>query len=101
MAVDTHIQYVYIQNMIRTQLYISEEAHRNLRMLAEASGESMAKIVRDILEERLEHREENDYSGKQAVRSLLKLQFRGGPKDLSANLDHYLYGAPKREIETQ
>jgi len=70
-------------------------------MLAEARGEPMAKIVRDILEERFEHVEENDYSGKRALRSLLKLQFRGGPKDLSANLDHYLYGAAKREIETK
>jgi predicted DNA-binding protein len=99
--VDIHIQYVYTQRMIRTQMYISEKAHKNLVALAEAKGEPMAKIVRDILEERFENVGASDYSGKQALRSLLKLQFRGGPKDLSTNLDYYLYGAPKREVETQ
>ncbi len=40
---------------------------------------------------------ERDKNGKKALLSLLQIKAKGGPKDLSKNLDHYLYGSPKRK----
>lgn len=36
-----------------------------------------------------------DYSGKNTMQAISGLKLQGGPKDLSANLDNYLYGAEK------
>lgn len=59
----------------------------------------MAEIVRSAGEKEIEVSEQVDYSGKIAMRNLLKIRAKGGPEDLSYNLDHYLYGAPKRTYD--
>jgi hypothetical protein len=39
-----------------------------------------------------------DRSGKQVLLKLLSMGVTGGPEDLSANIDHYLYGGPKKAL---
>lgn len=83
--------------MIRTQIYIPEVLHRKLMHIAKTEDVSMAKVARDILEEGTKERKKVDRSGIKTLEALSKLGFTGGPKDLSENLDHYLYGAPKKK----
>jgi hypothetical protein len=82
--------------MIRTQIYIPETTHKELVKLAEVKRQPMAQVVRDFIEEGVKKAIEIDYTGKGAIRNLFNIKATGGPKDLSTNLDHYLYGGPKK-----
>lgn len=81
--------------MIRTQIYIPKYTHERLLQIARARKEAVAKLVRDFIEAGLE-KTPLDSSGKQALKALGQLKLKGGPKDLSKNLDHYLYGKRER-----
>ena len=82
--------------MIRTQVYLEEQLHQKLIDIARERGMAFAKVVRTLLKDGIEKSDGIDYSGKTALRNLIHLKGTGGPTDLSTNLDHYLYGAPKR-----
>ena len=82
--------------MIRTQLYIPEPLHRQLLRAAHASGQSMAQLVRGFIAQGLQQKRSKDSGGQKTCARLLALQSEGGPTDLSKNLDHYLYGGPKK-----
>ena len=82
--------------MIRTQVYIEEQTHKDLVRLAEREKKSMAEVTRDILNEGIKKRKNVDMSGVNTLHALANI---GGISDdpyLSENIDHYLYGAPKR-----
>jgi predicted DNA-binding protein len=81
--------------MVRTQIYIPKNTHERLTHLARGINEPIAKIVRDFLEEALA-KMPMDYSGKKALKAIAGLKLKGGPKDLSKNIDHYLYGKPEK-----
>ncbi len=87
--------------MKRKQIYISEEVEKKVKELAVLRGVPEAAVVREALEryiakstrkksEKGENRKENP------LRKLIGL-FNKGPRDASINLDHYLYGAPKKK----
>lgn len=96
-SLESHIQQMYnICIMIRTQIYIPREIHNQLTRLARNKQEPMAKIVRRFIEDGLKRVRARDLSGKQALQRIADLKLKGGPRDLSRNLDHYLYGSPKR-----
>ena len=82
--------------MIRTQIYLDKDLHKDLFVLAKQERESMAKVARDILREGIQSKKKLDKSGKDVLRKLLAIQATGGPFDLSENLDRYLYGASKK-----
>lgn len=82
--------------MIRTQIYIPETIHNKLMRIAEAQGTAMAQLVRTFIEDGLKRTEDVDYSGKTALQNILNIHAQGGPRDLSVNHDHYLYGGPKK-----
>ncbi|HSW96250.1 MAG TPA: hypothetical protein VLF89_00335 [Candidatus Saccharimonadales bacterium] len=84
--------------MVRTQIYIEETLHKDLVTLASQEGEPMAKIARDLLREGIKKRKTN----ASGIKTLLALADIGGKSDdphLSENIDHYLYGAPKKKDE--
>lgn len=83
--------------MIRTQIYIPSDIHSQLLQLAKARSTSMAEITREFIENGLKISNHIDTSGKTVMRKLLNMNITGGPKDLSINLDHYLYGGPKKK----
>ncbi len=84
--------------MIRTQIYIPETLHTKLQRLAEEKRQPMAALVRQFIEDGVRTTGQ-DISGKTTIKQLLQIQARGGPNDLSTNLDHYLYGGPKKTDE--
>lgn len=87
---------MYNTNMIRTQIYIPREMHYQLTRLASSKQEPMAKVVRQFIEEGLNKTQTKDLSGKRTLHRIAHLRLKGGPRDLSENLDHYLYGSPKK-----
>lgn len=82
--------------MIRTQIYIPEDEHKELMTVANQQKQPMAAIIRFFIKKGLKEEKTMDRSGKTALKKLLSIGTTKGPTDLSANIDHYLYGAPKK-----
>ena len=86
-----------ISMMIRTQVYLEDQIHKDLTLLAKQEDESMAEVTREILREGIQKRKTIDTSG---IKTLLALATIGATSDdpyLSENIDHSLYGAPKKK----
>jgi len=81
--------------MIRTQIYIPETLHERSKSVARSKKQSLANLYRDFIAGGLQSEEKK--RGGNSLDSLIKLNLKGGPKNLSANIDHYLYGAPKKK----
>lgn len=82
-------QYVlYVIHMIRTQVFLPEETHLLIKIQAQKERRPAAEIIREALEKGMKSR-----STKNAGDGLLKLAGLGikGPRDLSKNIDKYLY----------
>ena len=78
--------------MIRTQVYITEEQARDIKLQAKRERKREAEVIRELLSEGLK-----TAKGKQQEStgdSLLRLAAIGGegPADLSSRIDDYLYG---------
>lgn len=82
--------------MIRTQIYLPENDHKELNQIAKKKKQPMAAIIRWFIKTGLKKEKTIDRSGKTVMKRLLDIKAKGGPEDLSSNLDHYLYGAPKK-----
>ena len=84
-------------SMIRTQFYIEEQTHKDLAQFAEAEKKSMAEVTRDILKEGIKKRKTVDRSGRNTLHALANIGAVSDDPYLSENIDHYLYGAPKKK----
>ncbi|MDP3733053.1 MAG: hypothetical protein Q8Q91_00785 [Candidatus Daviesbacteria bacterium] len=76
--------------MIRKQIYLTPQIDTELNILARSRGKSVAEVVRSILEKSLKVKNAEKQSS--LLLDLANMGFKGGPKDLSANLFDYLYG---------
>ncbi|MDO8498044.1 MAG: ribbon-helix-helix protein, CopG family [bacterium] len=83
--------------MVRTQIYLPEEQYRELIQIARRQDKPMAEIIRTYIKIGLKKEETVDKSGREIMKALSTLKIKGGPRDLSTNLDHYLYGGPKKK----
>lgn len=83
--------------MIRTQIYLPEKQYKELIQIAKRENTSMAQVIRLYIKTGLRKEETVDKSGREVMLSLIGIAKGKGPKDLSTNLDHYLYGGPKKK----
>lgn len=74
--------------MIRTQIYIPETLHSQVKLLASKQKKPLAEILRDFIKQGMVKKQN---TGAKSLQALTKLKITGGPKDLSKNLDKYLY----------
>ena len=75
--------------MIRTQIYIPETVHRTVKLVADRKKKTLAELIRAYII--LGLKKEQSYKQAQNLSSIIQLGITGGPKDLSGNLDKYLY----------
>ena len=75
--------------MLRTQIYIPERIHETAKMVAKSQNEPLAELLRRLIIKGL--KEERGKIKAKSLASLARLNISGGPKDLSANFDKYLY----------
>ena len=75
--------------MKRTQIYIPETVHQAVEMLARNRREPMAKVLRHFIVSGLER--EKKSSPAKGIDPLINLKLSGGPKNLSSDMDKYLY----------
>ena len=81
--------------MLKTYLYIPEQLERKIKITAETQNKSKAEVIRQALEKGISAVTQQ---GTVSAQALLKIAEVGeknkpqGPKDLSSNLDNYLWG---------
>jgi predicted DNA-binding protein len=81
--------------MLKTYLYIPEQLDKKIKTTAETQNKSKAEVIRQALEKGINTVAQQ---GTVSAQALLKIAEVGekykpkGPKDLSANLDKYLWG---------
>jgi hypothetical protein len=82
--------------MIRTQVYLTEEQARDIKVRAQRERRREADVLRDMLERgRLTSTGKRQESTGEALLRLVSLGKElslSGPTDLSTNHDDYLYG---------
>jgi hypothetical protein len=84
--------------MHRTQLLLPPDLHRRATRAAQARGLSLGGLVREVLGDYLARAGLAEPSAD-AVESVLLAPAYDDPRpdaSLSVNVDHYLYGSPRR-----
>ena len=82
--------------MIRTQVYLTEEQARDIKLRAKHENKREAEVIRELVNKGLDasHRANRETAGN----ALLRLAKLGeelhvkAPADLSSRIDEYLYG---------
>jgi phage terminase large subunit-like protein len=82
--------------MVRTQVYLTDEQARDIKVRAQRERRREADIIRDLLERgRLTSTGKRQETTGEALMRLVSLGKElglSGPTDLSTNHDDYLYG---------
>ena len=88
------------ENMVRMQVYLPRDIYERLQKRAAAHTLTLAVQIRTALEDYLERSEAEDEPILRPDDPIFEMigMFSSKEGDLSVNHDHYLYGAPKREI---
>jgi len=90
-------------HMVRTQVYLPQATYDALVERAREQGLTMAVQIRAALDEYLRRSESEDEGAiLQPDDPIFKMMgiFDSGLTDVALNHDHYLYGAPKRNVAT-
>ena len=78
--------------MIRTQVYLTEDQARDIKLRAKRENKREAEVIRELLHEGMKNSTHKAQVSTGV--SLLRLAAIGGkgPADLSSRVDDYLYG---------
>jgi len=96
-TIDIHNYLVYnIITMLRTNVYLTEEQERAIKFRAAITKKPKAAVIRDIIENGLKVTPAPKDTSTQIFLNLAKLaeEFKDkgtAPKDLSTNLDKYIW----------
>jgi len=78
--------------MIRTQVYLTVDQARDIKLKAKRENKREAEVIRELLSEGM--KKSTSKTQESTGESLLRLAAIGGkgPADLSSRVDDYLYG---------
>lgn len=76
--------------MLRTQVYLPEELHQELMLLAKSTGVNFSSLIREGAQEVINKKRIKQK--KAPLKLLLGAGSRKGPKNLSKEINRYLYG---------
>ena len=80
--------------MLKTYLYLPEKLNKKVEAVAEAENKSKAEVLRNSIESGLDnvyHQKKDSTRSLFMLADLAKRYKASGPKDLSSNLDKYLW----------
>lgn len=86
--------------MLKTYLYLPEELNKKVESAAKRQKKSKAEVLRKAIEEGINTVEEQTSSGVEVLFKLAEIGKKynpKGPKDLSKNIDKYLWGIDEKE----
>lgn len=83
-------------HMLRTNVYLTQEQEREIKVRAAIGKKPRAEILREVIDNGLKVASVQKSASTQAFMKLAKIaqQFKGkgtAPKDLSRNLDKYIW----------
>ncbi|GAB4431895.1 MAG: hypothetical protein Fur0044_29430 [Anaerolineae bacterium] len=87
--------------MQRLQISLDENQYEFLRSEAFVTGQSMAALLRDLLDEAIQKRQDEILREDPIWQAIGVAQEVEGPTDVSANVDRYLYGEPVEAVNGQ
>jgi hypothetical protein len=87
--------------MHRLQISLSETHYEFLKSEAFSSGQSMAAVLRDLLDEIIRQRQQEILQDDPIWQAIGVGQEVDGPSDVSANVDRYLYGETLEPVSVQ
>lgn len=82
---------VYISHMIRTQIYLPKQLYQIIDLVAKREKKPKAQVIRDVLEEGIVKKQGNAGEALLEIARLGRKLKLKGPRDLSKNIDKYLY----------
>ena len=77
--------------MIRTQIYLPKELYQEIGLVAIKENKPKAQVIREVLEKDLKKKRGNAGEFLLEIAAMAKKNKWKGPKDLSKNIDKYLY----------
>lgn len=86
--------------MLKTYLYLPDDLNKRVEITAKNHKKSKAEVMRQAIKNGLEAVEETDNNGIEVLLKLAEIGKRynpKGPKDLSKNMDKYLWGIDEKE----
>lgn len=79
--------------MIRTQVYIPEDLHRELMLIAKQEKVNFSSLIREGVKEVIKKKNKPSKKNlKNWGKGFIGAGSTKGPKDLSSKIDYYLYG---------
>ncbi|NJN96458.1 MAG: hypothetical protein HC875_21305 [Anaerolineales bacterium] len=87
--------------MQRLQISLDENQYEFLRSEAFITGQSMAALLRDLLDEVIQKRQDEILRDDPIWQAIGVAEEIEGPTDVSANVDRYLYGEPVEAVNSQ
>lgn len=87
--------------MQRLQISLDEEHYEFLKSEAFVTGQSMAAVLRNLLDEMIQIRQQEILQHDPIWQAIGVAEEIEGPTDVSANVDRYLYGEPVEVAPTQ
>ncbi len=87
--------------MQRLQISLDENQYEFLRSEAFITGQSMAALLRDLLDEVIQKRQDEILRDDPIWQAVGVAEEIEGPTDVSANVDRYLYGEPVEAVNSQ
>lgn len=87
--------------MHRLQISLDEDQYEFLRSEAFITGQSMAALLRDLLDEVIIRRRDEMLQDDPIWQAIGVAQEVDGPTDVSSNVDRYLYGEPLEPANVQ
>lgn len=79
-----------MNTLIKTTIVLPEDVLIQAKIEAVQKKTTLSNLIREKLIAA------SPSSGKSTLQALAQLKLNGGPKDLSKNIDHYLYGGVKK-----
>lgn len=77
--------------MIRTQVYLPKQLYQTIDLVAKKERKPKAQVIREVLESGIEKKQKNAGEVLLEIAAMAKKNKWKGPKDLSINIDKYLY----------
>ena len=77
--------------MIATTMYWPVDTYQKIGELAKSARQAKAEYVREAVEEKVTKDTRNEGNAAKFFAGLREIQFKGGPKDLAKNHDHYAW----------
>ena len=79
--------------MMRTQIYLPEDLHRELMLLAKQEKKSLSDLIREGAKKVVKEKEKVSTFWLKGITGIVKK----GPKSLSKKIDQTLYSAPYKK----